>query len=187
MLLPFSPSAGHQHLLNHESSTVMCSGPNSIPYPWPPEELGLIFFHLGRRLASVSMVWRPGDRGGHDRRTGTAHRAILPWTWMTDQSCFLSLGQDFKVANLMSSPGWSRGKSHGPHTHQELRRAGSGGSGVKVSLQGHPLLSCLCSRFSRPFSMASGPNLLLAPGLCFHSPSSLSPLFWLLMAPILCP
>lgn len=56
----------------------------------------------------------------------------------------------------MSSPSWRRGKNHGPHTHRELKRAGSRVMGVKVSLQEccHALLPLLAGAATLP-----GPSL----------------------------
>lgn len=94
-----------------------------------------VYFSSAGEEACISFLLQTSGKGGHEQDTGAAHGATLPWTWVSCQPCFLSLEQDFKVPNLMSSPGWRRGKSHGPHTHRELRKAGSGVMGVKVSLQ----------------------------------------------------
>lgn len=130
--------------------------PQLCPLSLASGRAGFNFSSAGEEACICLLGLQTGGRGGHDRHTGAAHRAMLPWTWLNCQPCFLSLEQDFKIPNLMSSPSWRRGKNHGPLTHRELKRAGSGVMGVKVSLQEccHALLPLLAGAATLP-----GPSL----------------------------
>lgn len=118
--------------------------PQLCPLPLAPRRAGFNFPSAGEEACVCLLGLWTGGRGGHEQDTVLSLQAVLPWTWVNCQPCFLSLEQDFKVPNLTSSPGWRRGKSPGPQTHRELRKAGSGVVGVKVSLGNATVLSRPC-------------------------------------------